>query len=186
MKGLGIAALSAVALVSVLSGCSGEARSTAIVAPLSAETLLDQNSPLRKSTWVGFVVGGAESTFLTGAQVSNESFRRALESSLDLTTILGEPTSPLVVDAAIESFEQPVITLSFTVTSTISYRVRSTRTGAVVWQDRVVAQHTTKFQESLVRSERFRIANEGSARANIAEFIRRLVAAAEADPNRFR
>ncbi|MEO1293389.1 MAG: hypothetical protein AAFV62_11240 [Pseudomonadota bacterium] len=172
-------------LLLTLGGCASGARSTAMVAPVTAETLIDSASPLHRAIGVGQTSGGEETNPLWTPEVSTGDFRRALETSLNLTTMLGPPSAPFTLDATLEELDQPVITLNFTVTATIFYRLRANKTGEIVWQERIAAPHTVNFTENFVRSERLRLASEGAVRENISVFLKQLNAVAKQDPYRF-
>ena len=179
------APLAAGALLLGVAGCGNAARTTALVAPVSSATLLPADSPLIKSVSVGSVTGGDRGNQFWQSEISSDSFRQALETSLDLTQMLGPNDAPLVVDATLERIESPQLNVNLTVTTTVYYRVRSTRSGAIVWQERIVTPHTAQFTESFVRSERLRLAAEGSAKSNIATFLERFTSAANANPYQF-
>lgn len=168
---------------SLLAGCGGGARSTALVAPLSTATLVTEANPLFRAVAVGVVDGGQETTLLSGSQVSNANLVEALETSLDLTLLLapgGEQTA-YVLDATLEDLDQPVLQLTLTVTATMLYRLRKP-SGELLFQERITTPFTSKFSDSFIRSERFRLANEGAVKANITEFLNRLVAYSERNP----
>ena len=180
---LGAAALAALGLT--LGGCASATRSTAIVAPVSATTLVEEGSPLYQAVAIGEVRGGSETTLISNSQVSNAAFREALETSLRLTGMAAPGEGPFIIDASIESVEQPILQINFTTTATVFYRVL-TRSGAIVNQERVTTESETSFTESIVRSERIRIATEGAMRENIGVFLANLAASAQADPERYR
>ncbi|MEM1420245.1 MAG: hypothetical protein AAGF51_06435 [Pseudomonadota bacterium] len=170
------------------AACTSGARGTAAVAPVSESTILPFDSPLRKAVTVGSVVGeeGGGETGLVISSISNEDFREALTTSLDLNQILGEgDTAPMSLDATIEKVDQPQLAINLTDNMTVFYRLIEKSTGRIVWEERVFKGDTTRFTESLIRSERQRIANENGARANIERFLERLVKASKDDPDQF-
>lgn len=169
----------------LLSACASASRSTAMVAPVTADTLIDASSPLHKSVLVRNVTGGEETNILLQSKVSNADFRTALETSLDLTTMLTTAANAkFLIDAQIISLEQPQLAINLQVITTTRYTVRSFD-DRVVFDEEIKTTYKEQFLNSLVRAERQRLANEGSVKANIAEFIKKLVAASEADPAKF-
>lgn len=180
----GLRAAAALALVAGVAACASAARPTAIVAPATKTTLIDTNSPLYQSMTVGEVNGGEETTITTlSSQVSNASFREALTTSLRLNGFLSdEPEDDFIVDATIVSVEQPTLQLNFTTTATVSYLVRSRKTNQALYEQTVTSSSEAKFTDSIVRSERIRLATQGAMRENIAQFLSAFSADAKANP----
>lgn len=181
------AALACLGLLGV-AACTSDARGTAAVAPVTENTVLPFDSPLRKAVTVGAVRGeeGGGETGLVIASISNEDFREALTTSLDLNEILGDGASaPLSLDATVEKVDQPQIAINLTVSMTVFYRLTEKSTGRIVWEERITRPVETRFTESFVRAERQRIANEAAARGNIERFLERLVKASKDDPDPF-
>ncbi|MEL6980382.1 MAG: hypothetical protein AAGM38_17135 [Pseudomonadota bacterium] len=176
----------AAALLALAAGCAGGARPTAMVAPVAAETLIEQDNPLYRSVAVSTVSGGSETNPMWTSQVSDQDFKTALNNSLDVAAI--KATSPgdaeFMLDATLDDLEQPFFGGSLTVTSTVSYAV-SDQAGAQVWTTRIIAPYTASFSDAFLGAERLRLANEGSIKANIAQFMAELVAASKADPAQF-
>lgn len=180
--------LLAAAGATTIAGCTSGARGTAAVARVSEDTQLPFDSPLRNAITVGRVVGeeGGGETGLVISAISNEDFREAIATSLDLGDKLGEGDSaPFSLDATVETVEQPQLAINLVVAMTVFYRLTEKSTGRIVWEERVRKANETRFTESFIRTERQRIANENSARANIEEFLNRLVKASKDDPERF-
>lgn len=171
--------------VLMVAACGNPARTTAIVAPVTGDTLLAPDSPLRRSVSVGQVTGGDRGNEVWQSEISSDTFREALETSMNLTGMLGDTSAPMVVDVTLEQVDSPQLDINLEVITTIYYRVRSTRNNAIVWQERVVAPFTAEFTESFVRSERLRLAAEGSARTNIAMFLKNFITASKANPYDF-
>ncbi len=166
-----------------LAACASNVRTTALVPEATPQSLAEEDGPLFNNVSVGRVDGGAQDALIGG--VSSDDLRDALTNSLSLSSMLGQSDATLTVDATLETLDQPQLALNLEVTSTIFYRVISTRTGAIVFQDRVVSTAVTEVTESLVRSERQRLANEASVKQNIRTFLERLNAAAKAEPYKF-
>lgn len=172
-------------LLTALSACASNVRTTALVPATSAQTLAAPDSPIRDNISLGRVDGGEETALVGLPKISNAELREALQNAMLLSNILGGVDAPLTMDATLESLDQPQLAVNLEVTSIIFYRVRSIRTGAIVWQERVEATTTTPFTDSIVRSERQRLANEASIKENIETFLEKLNAAAGSEPYRF-
>lgn len=180
--GLGVAA-------GLLAGCASEARSTAMVAPVSAATIVNAGNPLQGGIVLGVVGGGELTNPLWTSQVSSANYRQALDTSLALTTLrapAGAQPGPgvYVLDATLEEIDQPQLAVNFTVTVTALYQLRNPA-GALVYNERITSPYTARIADSLVRAERLRLANEGAVKANIDVFLQRLVAASNANPAQF-
>ncbi|MEL6317765.1 MAG: hypothetical protein AAFR16_09040 [Pseudomonadota bacterium] len=175
----------ALLLTGALGACASNVRTTALVPEATAQSLAPEDSPLHRNISIGRVDGGAETKTLGLTQVSASELQEALQNAMLLASMLGGTDSALTVDATLEKLEQPQLAVNLEVISTIFYRVRSIRTGAIVYQERIVTPHTTQFTESIIRSERQRLANEGAIKENIRVFLEKLNAAAKAEPYKF-
>ena len=173
------------AAASLLAGCVSGARSTALTAPATAKSLARNDEYIYHAVGVGSVGGGKDSDVVAGSQISSANFRKALENSLDLSGLLASGEPKIVVDAAIEQVDQEVFDINLDVATTVFYRARRVSNGAIVYEKRITTNYEARFSESFVRSERFRLANEGSGRANIGAFVEAFVAAYRSNPTRF-
>ncbi|WP_315808553.1 hypothetical protein [Pseudomonas sp. C9-3] len=63
---------------------------------------------------------------------------------------------------------------NFTVTSTVEYSLVENAGGRVVWQETVKEPFTAGVGDAFYGVTRLRLANEGSARANINTLLQRL------------
>ena len=77
--------------------------------------------------------------------------------------------------ATLASVEQPFIGLDMTVRSSVIYRVLETETKKIWFDQTVSTSYTAKFSDALIAIVRLRLANEGSIRENIKDFIQRLI-----------
>jgi hypothetical protein len=177
-------ALAIVTALVFLSGCAQGARTTAMVAPLDSARIIQPGSPLSGALKVGSVTGGTDTSALLASQISSDAFRQALEQSLSLNTMIGGNDAPMTVDATIQAVEQPFGGISMTVTTTVAYKVLSA-SGTPVFSETITTPYTAAFSDAFVGAERLRLANEGSAKANIAKFIEELNDAATTNPAAF-
>lgn len=179
----------AAALIAALAtaACTTGARRGALTAPLSEATLIGAAHPLFQSVIVGPVVGGRGTDLVGPSNISSFNFRRALQTSLDLRAMLSDedPVAPVdarfLLSAEIDSVEREFLDIDLDVTTTVTYTL-SDLDGAPLFVRQVVATYEAQFEESFIRSERFRLANEGSGQANIAAFLEALVADVDARP----
>lgn len=175
----------ALMLTTLLGACAQGARTNAMVAPVQSATILPADSPLTSRISVGSVTGGEETNPIWTSEVSSAAFKAALEQSLKLNTMLADGTGPLIVNADLVSIDQPLIGIGMTVTSVVAYTVKNSA-GQSVYSETISTPYTANFSDAFLGSERLRLANEGSVKANISSFIEKLVTAANTDPATFR
>jgi hypothetical protein len=115
--------------------------------------------------------GGARSKVL--ANISDEDFKQALESSLvksGMFTSMG--SGGYQIEAFITSVQQPLMGVSMRVNMEVSYAMR--RNGAVIWRKSIKSTYSAPMGEAFVGAVRVRKATEGAARENIATLIHSL------------
>lgn len=156
-----------------LEGCATAAKPQAmIVQPQPAAVV---NPKLKGALRVNSVSGGQSTNPMWASKVDNAGFKQALERSLSIAGYLAPSGSdaPFVLDANLQNLKQPLIGVSFDVTSSVHYRV----TGVDVARDySVTATGTATFSDAWVGVERLRIANENSINENIKALLRHLEA----------
>jgi hypothetical protein len=76
--------------------------------------------------------------------------------------------------AHLVKLEQPLIGLDMTVTATVTYTLIERSSGKTTWEKTLVTPYTAKFTDAFFAVERLKFANEGAARANIAQLISEL------------
>ncbi|HEY6098912.1 MAG TPA: hypothetical protein VIW03_05755 [Anaeromyxobacter sp.] len=156
------------------AGCAHGA--TAVGMTLTQQDLAGPPSPaVAGLVAVGNVTGGEETNPATTPKIADGPFREALQASLRLAGLLSDqPNPPLVVSATLVKLDQPMFALDMTVTSVVRYTVREARTGAVVIDEEITAAHTATVGQAFAGTTRLQLANEGSARKNIALLVKRL------------
>lgn len=175
-----LALLAAAALS--LAACASASKPGAMVAELTDATIIREDSTLRNAFTVGTVTGGKDTSPLWKSNVSSEDFAEALRQSLLAHAMLSPSDSKYVVDAELVEVKQPFAGLNMTVTSTVNYKVTDAATSTVVLEESVVNEYTAKMGDAFVGVERLRLANEGSMKGNIAQFIAKLIATTDAAP----
>lgn len=171
-------------MAAMTAGCAQPARTSAMVAPVTAATILPDSSPLKDSVAVAGVSGGEKTDPLWTSEVSNEDFKAALELSLKQHTMLSKSASPLELEANLAKLAQPLMGFDLTVTGTVHYVVTHAENG-VVFDETITRPYTADFSSAFLGVERLRLANEGAIRENIEAFIDSLLRAAEAAPEKF-
>lgn len=165
-----------------LANCASAAKPGAMMAPLEEGRLIAQSSPAFQSMSVADIAGGKETSPLWKSNVSNEDFAEALRQSLSAHTMLAINDAKYGVAAELVEVKQPLIGLSFTVTTTVKYTVSSQASGQTIFETEIVSPYTAKMSDAFVGVERLRLANEGSIRENITQFIDVLIAETSTNP----
>ncbi|RON01596.1 hypothetical protein BK659_24080 [Pseudomonas brassicacearum] len=156
-----------------LTGCASSAKIENMqVNPAQAQTY---DVALRDNMKVDSVGGGSTTNPLWTSQIESADFRSALEQSLSNAGLLGQNSKAnYTLRANLVSLDQPLFGLNFTVTSMVEYSLVENATGRVIWTDKVKAPFTAGVGDSFFGVKRLRLANEGSARENINELLKRL------------
>lgn len=158
-----------------------------MVAPLHPHTMITPHNPLFRTVRVGAVTGGAQTNPFGTSQISNWRLREALQTSLDLILMRSahadsaQPDSRYVLEAQIVSRDQPSFTFDVDVGVTIAYRLRR-ENGQFLYGDQITTRHKATYRDSFLRSEQFRLANEGAVKANVTAFLDRLAAFSAREP----
>ncbi len=150
----------------LLVSCAGSMDTAALV-PANATAAHRTNQPVRA------VVsgGGARSSVL--ANVSDEDFKQALESSLVKSGMFKSAGGGgYQIEAFITSVEQPLVGISMRVSMEVSYALK--RNGSIIWRKSIKSTYTAPLGEAFVGAVRVRKATEGAARENITALIHAL------------
>ncbi len=175
-------ALLAVAAIS-LAACASASKPGAMVAELTDATIIRDDSSLKSSFAVGAVSGGKKTSPLWKSNVSSEDFAEALRQSLAAHALLAAAEGKYLIEAELIEVKQPVLGgFNMSVTSTVRYKVTESATSTVVFDEAVTNKHTAKMGEAFLGVERLRLANEGSMKGNIAQFIEKLIATMDTGP----
>jgi len=178
--------------VLMLGACSYPARSYNMIVYQRDVLATHPDTPFRHALAIARVNGGEKSYPLWRSKVDGENFRKALESSLGLSRLLADPPSAAKFDLYVNLAEvkQPLsVVFDSTVTSRIEYRVIEKGTNRIWFSDTVFGAYNTKwnpfcfvlyvpllnFPESCSEMDVLRLANEGSIRKNIEQFIKKLL-----------
>jgi hypothetical protein len=162
-----------------LSACVSGARSGAMTPALAPSALISEASPLHNAIQVGSVTGGSETNPLWKSNVSDANFRTALEQALLLHTMAAGDPAHFILNAELISLDQPFMGFDMTVTAKVRYRLLVQRSQQVLLEEVVNTPYTAKLGDSLLGSERLRLANEGAMRENIAAFVQKLLDASK-------
>jgi hypothetical protein len=173
--GAAIMRLLAAAALLLLGGCASGATVQGMTAiPVDAPRQAF-SAEFRGAIGIGIVTGGEDTNPLWTSEVGNAEFDQALRRSLQIQDLYaGTDDSRYLLDAHLLDLNQPLMGFATTVTSSVKYRITERATKQTVLEELVVSSYTAQMSDSWYGVERLRLANEGSLRDNIAEFIKRL------------
>ena len=172
-------------LVLGLSACASGAKPGAMLPPNSPQTTIAPNSNLREAVAIGQVSGGRETNPLWVSDVSSADRAETLRLSLAARTMLTIRNERFRLEASLIQLQQPMMGVDMTVTSRINYRLIRVADNAIAYEREITAPFTAAFSSSFYGVERLRLANEGSIRENIAQFLAALIAAEAENPAAF-
>ena len=168
-----------------LSACASGAKPGAMLAPNTAQTTISANSNLREAVGIGQVSGGRETNPLLVSDVSSSDMAEALRLSLSVRTMLAIRDERFRLEANMINLQQPMIGANMTVTSKVRYRLTRVTDNAIVFEREITAPFTAAWNSTFYGVERLRLANEGSIRENISQFLAALIAAEAENPAAF-
>lgn len=152
-----------------------------------SDVSINNNSPLSENVSVEEIRGGKEKQAfgaLYAFQVTDESLNSSLKESLEQNGMLSKGSGDYLISAEIIKIKTPAIGVNFKVESEVRYRVTDVSKDELLMDDIVIQEHTTKFGEALLGEKRLFLATQGSVKANITEFIRRLAATFDLNDNK--
>ncbi len=164
-----------------LAGCASGAQPAQMIA--ADGTAIGANSPLKDSLSVGPVTGGSKTSPLWKSEVSNEDFAEALRQTLLARTMLASGNARFVLNAELVELDQPTLGgFDMEVTSTVKYRLTNAGGSNALFETTVKKLYTANFSSTFLGVKRLQLANEGSMRENIKQFIEELITSSEKDP----
>jgi hypothetical protein len=132
------------------------------------------NSGLQHNVQLSEVNGGDKTNPLWTSEIDGPDFGAALKQSLANANLLGDVSAPYSLRANLLRVDQPIIGLNFEVTSEVEYTLMDSRSSNVLWREIIRAPFTAGIGDSVIGIKRLRLANEGSARANITALLKRM------------
>lgn len=161
--------------VLLIAACASGAKPVAMVPSTTPVAAINK---FAGAITVATVTGGEETSPLWTSEISNADFQVALMAALKQAGFSGA-SEDYALNVELLEISQPLIGISMTVTSTVRYSLTD-RDGITAFSETVQSPHTAQFSESFLAVERLRLANEGSARANLGQFIKLLEIAGDA------
>ena len=161
--------------VVLLAGCA----TPAAVEQMAVSLPITQTNPaLKNSVAVAEVTGGRDTNPMWTSHVSSDAFRRALEQSLESAGMFSKiiAGSKYQLTADLTRLDQPMIGFDMTVGSSVRYSLIETQSRKEVYARVIQISYTAKMSDAFIGSQRLKLANEGSVKANIEAFIKDLIA----------
>lgn len=159
-----------------LFGCASSAQMQNMVYHADKTVNGKFDPALHQTVAVKKVAGGESTNPLWTSEIGNPEFRGALSQSLKEAGLLAEAgTAKYALSAELVKVDKPLIGLDMTVTTQVRYTLVAKDTGKPVFSEVITAPYTATFSDSALAVKRLRLANEGSARKNIGDFLNALV-----------
>ncbi|MGF1885791.1 hypothetical protein L4D13_06585 [Photobacterium profundum] len=158
---------------SLLFGCASPAKVENMKVDESVNMSFDEG--LTSSIEVNKVGGGEDTNPMWTSEIGNKEFEAALKSSLKSLYLLSDNSLPTYeLSASLMEVEQPTFGLDMEVTSSIRYVLVEKSSNKIILDEVIKAPYTATFGDAFSGVERLRMANEGSAKTNITNFLDKL------------
>jgi len=168
-------------LVGVLAVFLGACASPARVSQMTvsgSEFVVNEpmSKQLKNNIALKDVTGGESTNPMWTSEIGNQQFKIAVEKSLMSAKLLNAlpASADYHLEVNLAEVQQPVFGLDFTVTASVEYQLINSKTGLIVFKEKITRPFTATLKDAFMGVERLRIANEGAAKVNIEEFIKRL------------
>lgn len=171
--------LAVIAASTYLFGCAAGAKQENIAYRSYQQVTYAQE--LNQNVSLDSVSGGRATNPAWTSEISNGAFHGALRDSLAAQNLYSD-TGRYKLQASLVGVDQPLFGFDMTVTTRIRYTLVDTQTNQVLLEEVIAAPHTATTGDAFVGTTRLRLANEGSAKKNIQNFLDRL-AQLKIEPN---
>lgn len=158
----------------ILTGCASSAQIPGMTVTDTQAKAHSYDAKLQNNVQLTEVNGGEATNPLWTSEINGPDFRAALQQSLDNADLLGDNSAPYALRANLLRVDQPIFGLDFEVTSEVEYTLVDTASDKVILREIVRTPFTAGVGDSFIAIKRLRLANEGSARANIDALLQRL------------
>lgn len=128
---------------------------------------------IKNNVGLSDVSGGKKTNPLWTSKISDESFSGAVKSSLQAQGLLSDD-GIYSLKVKLIKVEQPIFGLNFEVKTHVQYILTNSKDNSVVFNETIVSPHTATFGDAFAAIKRLRLANEGSGRKNIEQFLEKL------------
>lgn len=157
-----------------LAGCATPSQPAAMVA-MPAGPVSQHSQSLSIN-----VTGGSETSSAGASKISNTDFAEALRQSIVQSGLFAKISPADLADYRLDVYivrlEQPTFGFSMTVTLETNWTLTRQSDRQIAWQKAITSTYTAKAGEAFAGVTRLRLANEGTARANIQDAIAQMSA----------
>jgi len=162
--------------MSIFFGCATPARVNQMVISGMDAGHFQGESPFKENISVGNVSGAEETNPLWTSEIGNEDFKKALVQSLQNAKLLNwdEKKTQYTLNAQMISVVQDMFGIDLEVTAIVQYTLINKTNNQETFSTVIHSPYTATFSDAFLAIERLRLANEGSARANITQLIKEL------------
>lgn len=112
------------------------------------------------------------------SMIRSTTFREAVSQSIQksglFATVLKTPDANYLLEITKVRSDEPALGFNMTVDLVTRWVLKKRDSNEVIFQGNVSTTHTATMGEAFAGAKRLRLANEGAARANIKEGLRRL------------
>lgn len=135
------------------------------------------NDKFQKSINVTKVTGGKDTNPMLFPNINNEEFKKAVIASL-ISAGLYSPDDEYKLTIQIMNVGQPMFGLDMTVTMTIRY-ILTDSDNNIIFNKIINKSYTATVSDAFIGTKRFKLAKEGSARANISALLQEFTVSKE-------
>lgn len=133
----------------------------------------EYSGEIQENMGLGEVSGGKKTNPAWTSEIDNEAFSGAVKESL-ISQGLYSANGKYRLEVSMLKVDQPIFGLDLEVTTYVRYILTSVDSGAVVFDETVIAPYTAGVGDAFVGVKRLRLANEGSAQKNIEGMLKKL------------
>lgn len=163
--------------VLVLTGCASSANIGGMTVADTQAQSQTYSPALKENVQVSDVEGGKKTNPMWTSEIDGPDFKAALSDSLNKAGLLSAAgNAPYTLKAKLVRVDQPVFGMDFKVTSDVEYSLIDNASGKEIFREVLSTPYTATVSDAFVGVTRLRLANEGSARENIAALLKRLSA----------
>ncbi len=172
-KGTMAAAIVAIIVAALTSGCASPANSAAMV---PNDIKIEKTHPY--SVKIEVRGGRATNAMTDASQISNEAFAKAIADAVIKSRLFTGATQAqsgnYLLRVEILSVEQPTFGLNMTTRLEAVWELVNTGTKQPALRESIVSSHTATTGDSIVGVTRCRLATEGAARKNIEQGLSKI------------
>lgn len=165
-----------VGAVAALAACAAPAEPAKMVPSTANMPVFSSDSPFRNGIYLDSVGGGEKTDPALVSKVDNAALGDALRQTLQASGLMAHDRHRAAwrLKVFLIDLKYPGSGFTTTVDSFVRYTLTRSVDGAIAFDDVVRGSFTVTVGDVFVGVERLKVANEGSIRANITEFLKRL------------